>query len=259
MKYHTLSPKYSNLKKELISNKMCAISIQEFNEQIVCSKLVIDKESTHVASLWRACKTSKQYGIIKHDKIYIENILCIHLYCNISKLCKNFRKSYRHMKNGDNEEIIRTRHINNFYWFGRFLMSSVAFWGKIARVKHNFYHGLQFLYLFSSFSAVFEIPTSTTDDVTSTQKFINFGKGMTLKLSPKYKTANSHYLNVSRLSNYPDEREYLIAGESIMAIVNIYTPSFNKWEGHEYCIKAILYFERIIEQDNHTKNDYNYG
>ncbi len=82
---------------------------------------------------------------------------------------------------------------------------------------------------------------------------------MTLSLSPKYKTANSHYLNVSSLSDFPDEREYLIAGESIMAIVNIYTPSFNEWDGHEQCIKAILYWERITEQDNHTKNDYNYG
>ena len=48
-------------------------------------------------------------------------------------------------------------------------------------------------------------------------------------------------------------------GDCVLSIINIYTPAINKWEGHSKWIKAILYFERIIEQTKDTRKHYNYG
>ena len=45
----------------------------------------------------------------------------------------------------------------------------------------------------------------------------------------------------------------------MLSIVNIFTPSINNWNGNIKWMKAILYFERIIEQNKNTRQHYNYG
>ena len=69
------------------------------------------------------------------------------------------------LKYDDSEDTIRRRHVDSFYWFGRFLECALVFYGKRAKRKQTFYHGLNSKFLFDAFSAVFEIPLSTTDDL----------------------------------------------------------------------------------------------
>ena len=210
MKYHTLSHTHTSLKQELLSNEMYTISAEQFDSELLASQLVLDSESKHIAKTWRACKTSEAHGIKKDDMIYVEHILCIKLYCNHSSLCTAFRSSYRKLVEEDTKDSIRARHTRNYYWLGRHLNTALEFWGETESKNDRFYHCLQHRFLFDTFSHVFEIPISTTGKISVTQAFNDCGNGITLELSQDYATGSSHYLDVSTLSEFPSEREYLV-------------------------------------------------
>eukprot|EP01083_Nonionella_stella_P301824 1037691_1 len=207
----------------------------------------------------RASKTDKRFGIFKDDRIHMEHLLAILLYCDNSKLCESFRESFRKMHYDDTKEIVIQRHIDNYYWFGRFLFAAIEFWGAAPRTTDTkkFYHGTSCKFLFDTFSAVFETPTSTTWDKIIATNFCR-GSGVVLHLAPKFKDDlnPSKFLNVSDISHFPHEKERLFAGMTVLAIINI-TESGGK-DCSKY-MKCMLYFERIIEQNIHNKDFYNYG
>jgi len=161
--------------------------------------------------------------------------------------------------NDTNDDIVR-KHCNAHYWFGRFLTTAIEFWGQIPKKSENFYHGLSAKFKFDQFSAVYEIPTSTTWDISVAQGFADEG-GVVLQLSPKYtdEANNSRCLNVSELSEFKGEKEKLFAGMTVLSITNIYNPSDNKWEGYKEWVASFLYFERIIEQTHENRDHFNYG
>ena len=142
------------------------------------------------------------------------NIDCLRIYLSISEFCTAFRSSFRRLKYDDSEDTIRRRHVDSFYWFGRFLECALVFYGKRAKRKQTFYHGLNSKFLFDAFSAVFEIPLSTTDDISIATNFASGGTGVILCFAPKFKRSLStaHYLEISgsRLSRFDEERELLV-------------------------------------------------
>ena len=81
-------------------------------------------------------------------------------------------------------------------------------------MNQKLYHGLDQKFLFDSFSAVFEIPVSTTDSKKSAENFTDDHAGVVLHLSPKYNHSNIdvHYLAVSNagLNPFQNERELLV-------------------------------------------------
>ena len=107
-----------NLKLELTQNERCPLSNIEFDEELLEAKQQRN-EFEHNEN-WKASETNEAYGIKFGDCIGIEHVLCIRLYCNRSYLCKEFRRSYRPISNNDTNATITKRHINNFYWMGRY-------------------------------------------------------------------------------------------------------------------------------------------
>jgi len=257
MEYHTLKPLYQNLFDEVVRNEDCEITDEQFDSELVASKLF--SKTKHVINKWRAWKTDKKFGIKVNEPMHIEHILCAKFYCNYSKLCEQFRRSYRGSVDSTDDDIMQ-QHCNNHYWFGRFLTTAIEFWGERPSKFDKFYHGLAAQFKFNQFSAVYEIPTSTTWDISVAQSFAD-ANGVILQLSPKYKDEvnNSRCLNVSELSEFKNEKEKLFAGMTVLSIVNIYNPSDNAWLGYEDWMNAMLYFERIIEQTHENLNVYNHG
>eukprot|EP01084_Bolivina_argentea_P249777 418288_1 len=258
MEYHTLKPLYANLKDEVTQNRMYKITDTQFQTEIQSAKLFMVSEN--IANNWRANKSDKRYGIKIDEKMHIEHILCVSLYCNHSKLCEKFRQSYRKQQLHESNDTIIQRHCRNFYWYGRFLKTAIAFWGQTAKKKDIFYHGLSRKFLFNELSTVYEIPTSTTDDISVAHPFSK-DFGIVLKLGPKWKNEinSTKCLDVSKFSEFKHEKEKLFAGMTVLSILDIYVPSDNKWDGYGGYIKSILYFERITEQTVHQKDYYNYG
>ena len=207
IKYESLSPIYTNLKSEITMNELFFITNEQFETTVQ------DAKAAKKEIGWIASNTSVEHGIEEGDEMGVEYIVAIKLYCNDSGLCTAFRRSYR-SENGkkDSEEVIRKRHIENFYWLGRYLMTAIKFWGKSADSKDKqIYHGVDYRFLFNSFSTIFWTPTSTSIDYNVTSKFNGDGAGITLQLSPKFTDKGyAKYLPVAALSDHKDEMEYLV-------------------------------------------------
>eukprot|EP01083_Nonionella_stella_P079973 219527_1 len=256
MQYHALDPLYQNLHQETTHNQSYNIASHQFRSDLDEVKEFMKTDNKILE--WTAWKTDAKYGITKGDVLRVEHVLCINLYCNYSSLCTAFRKSYRKIDYEDTHSIIIRRHINDFYWFGRFLTNGVEFFGVPATNKQVIYSGITEKCLFDHFSAVYEMPTSTTWEYQVASKFAK-ETGIVLQLSPKFRTQVhfSRYIDVSKISNFKEEKERLFAGMVVMAITNIYAAFNRKVISYSEYVKCILYLERIIEQTIHTREEYN--
>eukprot|EP01084_Bolivina_argentea_P037087 68544_1 len=258
MQYHALTPLYADLKEELTENSVQNISLEQFESELASATLYMKSEKFKKND-WRACKTDEKYGIKVDEQMHIEHVVSIMLYCNHSKLCQKFRESYRKVTDETTDEVVKL-HSSNFYWMVRYLHSAIEFYGETPTKRQKYFHGLSEMFIFDQLSAVYEIPTSTTWDFNIATEFSGVG-GVVLKLSPKYKNEMdySKCLNVSKISDFESEKEKLFAGMTVMAIINIYDPLYNNWDGYYDYIQSMLYFERITEQTVHQKEYYNHG
>eukprot|EP01084_Bolivina_argentea_P223308 377859_1 len=258
--YDALAPLHANLRQELTNNVVYPISEENFKEAIFASKNILNTQKMKEKQ-WRAIETNDVYGIQIGDQIHIEHIICIYLYCSNSELCTKFRESYRPSQFDDNNIQIRSYHINNFYWMGRFIYTAIQFFGQKPTKDDTFYHGQNKQFLFTEFSTILEAPTSTTSDWKIAKQKFSGENGIVLKLTAKFKYElnNNKYLNVSSISEYNDEKEKLFAGMTVLAIIDIGYAYANRWYWLGHHTKVLLYFERLITQTIHQRNNYNYG
>eukprot|EP01084_Bolivina_argentea_P150149 262214_1 len=254
--YLQTTPLHRNLKDEVTINQL---TVKIFEYELQAAKIFM--KAANITKQWTASRTDEKYGIHKGKPMQIEHILCIKLYCNHGDLCANFRESYRHVNPKDTDSTVIKRHIQKYYWFGRFLLTAIVFYGEPLNKKNKLYHGMSGKFKFDKFSSILETPTSTTYSYNSAANFIRDGVGIILQLSPRYKkeVSFSKCLDVESFSDFPEEKEILFAGMSALSITNIYSPSDNQFQGYSKYIKAILYLERITEQNIHQKRFYNHG
>eukprot|EP01084_Bolivina_argentea_P153702 267983_1 len=102
------------------------------------------------------------------------------------------------------------------------------------------YTGLKNKLVFDSMMQHFECPISTTDDPNIANAFANGTSGLVLVL--KRGNPKTRYFDVSRLSEFPHEKEKLFVGSSLR-IVDIL---INCKSSDNY-ISAIHMFEQIID------------
>merc|ERR1712062_247383 len=241
-------------------NTVCPLSKEQVDELMEKAKEL--RANNKRMGGWKAMRSSPENGVRKGDGMFIEFIICLRIYCSFSNFCTKFRSSFRKLKYDDTEDTIRERHIDNFYWFGRYLECALMLYGRKPKRKQIFYHGLDGQFLFDSFSAVFEIPLSTTNDTTVAQRFTE-DSGVILCFSLKFKLSQntSYYLSISGsgLSDY-NETEYLFAGDAILAITDlIVMGSMSEPESYKTYMKCFLYWERILEQTNESRKKYAFG
>eukprot|EP01084_Bolivina_argentea_P259628 438129_1 len=242
--YKNVSPLYDNLKEELtsIKNEDFRVCKTDFYETLKSAQAIIYsiRESTDYATKlrWTATKAKKQdrkaYGIEYFDLIPIECLLSIKLYCEHSGLRRQLRES-------TNER---------FYWLKRNLYIATTFYGSALNVSDYLFHGLPQKYLFDKFSTILNSPTSTTTKLNVAAQYAG-DYGAILKFSMKFdnKINLSRYLETESICNY-DGEERIFYGSEVLAIIDIIIYNGNKWISNSQWINSILYFERIIEQDN---------
>ena len=217
--YAALKPLHHNLKDEMMNNRLCPIQEHQFNEHVRLSQLALASNSTNSIKHRRAWKADESNDIQMNEGPRIEHVVCIKMYCNDDSLCKEFCNSFRSIKDhqGSESEItqqdITQNHIDNFYWFGRYLSCAIELFGDTATEKTLLYRGVSVPFLFNAFSTVYEVPLSTTRAKNVAQQFAT-ESGIVLVLSPKYKNEinSSRYLDVGLLglSDYDNEKERLV-------------------------------------------------
>eukprot|EP01083_Nonionella_stella_P158867 517557_1 len=258
MRYHELEPLYANLKDSLIASKLLSKS-EYFVQALNKAK---EKERDCVFDVYgRACITDKRYGIQIDERMHIEHVLSFVLYCDYTLLCYKFMRSYIASNVDDSNETITQRHVETFYWLGRFIRSAIEFWGETIRKDTRLFFPVSFPLLYDQFAGTIDIPTSTTKTLEVAVNISRGVEGVIMTVAPKFKRTIqiSKYLDMTYISRYKEEDQRLIAGTARLAIIDIRGFMTGKEVGYGIFVRAILYFEKITEQTESQRLHYNYG
>eukprot|EP01083_Nonionella_stella_P232356 819790_1 len=212
------SPKYRNLKEELLSNSIYAVPLSSFAEHLVkainMSLCIIAKKlkSTH-------CGANSQFEVPPELPISISHLFCVILYTDHTALQYNYKK-YGCRRNDRTQTLVELKQLNSeIGWWYKIFVEAVLFYGTdVDPEKDTFYHGLSAQLLFTSFSPAFKCPISTTVDPNIAAKFA--GNGIILKLKP-IDSSHDRYFNVEWLSQYPREKERLFCFAHSLCIDDI--------------------------------------
>lgn len=252
-KYHDKSQKnyieakYSNLKNEILNNKLYRISDFDFESLSEKAKQYL---SSYRGRLLKARKQSQLNELCKikpNDNITLNHVIVLMLYTNMDDLQREFKKGCRYLIT-DNQKLEpvkqRNREIANWC---RLLWESITFYGESITKKQAFYHGLNCKLLFTSVIAAFNCPTSTTVNKSVAFNF-STENGIIVQLT-KFQSLDSHYLDVSDLSDYPNEQERLFFQAQLGFEDIIYNNTSNK-----YFIKCLNLFQNIFKGNFFTHN-----
>eukprot|EP01083_Nonionella_stella_P186796 684933_1 len=212
-------------------------------------KQIIDKKD------YVARQFNSDYNIHRGDPIGIHHLMAICFYTDFSRLCTDYRSTFRRVESKDsNDDDVRARH-SHYYFFSRFLYESIEFFGLIMRNKQTVYHGLDKPFLFKDFVTHFNCPTSTTPDEQCARNFAK-DSGIILALRngneetasipttiAQFMREQPRYLDVSWISAFQNEREYLFYGDNI--IFKIHNIMHREVPRHTLALLTLL--QRIIE------------
>eukprot|EP01084_Bolivina_argentea_P206686 352804_1 len=135
--------RYSDLKDEMLNNKICTISNFQWN-------LLLEKAVIHLGTEYAkriVCRhmfSKKYYGIAKETPISTANFIAMMTYCNQDTLQAKFSETYRRIPNTESDKSLIERH-RNFAHFGKLLRENVECFGTNITgtkcMKMRFFHG----------------------------------------------------------------------------------------------------------------------
>eukprot|EP01084_Bolivina_argentea_P055824 102273_1 len=211
-----------SLKDEMFNSKWISLDIwdRELNKAFKKLKMIIKNRN------YQSKQYSKPYGIVRGQPMSLHQILVICFYTDISQLCTDYRSTFRRTDADKTEESVRIRHCK-YYFFSRFLFTAIEFYGDIMKDNDLVYHGLDQPFLFSDFLTHFNAPTSTTPSKVSASNFAKDGGIImalkngnddinTNRIISQYEPSQPRYLDVSWISDFAHEQEYLFYGNNII-------------------------------------------
>eukprot|EP01084_Bolivina_argentea_P290928 499892_1 len=214
-------PKYTNIKQELVDNKICKISVdiyhQEYNK---CMQFMKTKQ----------VKNMHMRGDIYNHKMSLSispnHILSLLIYCNCDEFQNKWSSTYRRIPSNEDDLSLRKRH-SYFYFVSKYLNILVEDFGdRLIEYKNNnksFFHGVSKILYFTKTCAQFHGPLSTSTDINVA---VNFSNNIGIILQLQYLSSTyplkAKYFNCAFFSDYPNERECLfVGGIPMMLITNI--------------------------------------
>eukprot|EP01083_Nonionella_stella_P011368 32312_1 len=247
-----LNPTYDSIHDELLLNTLHHLTVSGF--QIVLVK-AIKKHRNHIKrhNALKCQYYKKQYNIIRNDRIGLRHLFALIVYVDMTAFCTKFRSTYRKLSS-EKEEVVTKKH-EELYYYARSLYESIEFFGHDMTDDLTVYHGLNRILFFSSFTAYFNQPISSTRDLIIAN---NFSKGVGIILTLKAATEDlsakhdkAKYLHVSWLSDYPNEDEYLFYGEHVkFKICNIHNVEKGESKGHSEALVLLNKFQKIVNNQD---------
>merc|ERR1712228_385480 len=228
----------------------CKIRTKDFEDAIM-KALKMQRFAVKDKNL--RCKHYKyEYNIIRNELIGIRHILAIIIYTDMSRFCRAYRATYRkmvkHAKDGiaESEQSVTERH-QALYFYSRALFEAIEFFGESMPSNMKVFHGLSEEMKFVRFTAYFNQPISTTPSYNTATKFAN-GNGIILefKRGGSNPTLIPKYLDVSWLSNFPDEDERLFYGDNIMFEINDIVQTHGKIQRHKQELRILNMFQNMV-------------
>ena len=118
--YTTYSPSFESMKQEITGNAICAITSDQWQHTLDSAMTHFQSRKIQTDKRYTAKRVDEKYGVMNiGQKIGIEHLVSILLYCNYTDLQSRFSETFRGIQHDDTDEVIAERHCRNFYWFGR--------------------------------------------------------------------------------------------------------------------------------------------
>eukprot|EP01084_Bolivina_argentea_P271663 462312_1 len=232
---NTVIPTYDTLKQELLHNSIAKISQKDYYELYeACAALLTTKR--HEIQAKQIGITNKTFNIQPGEGITINHLIALKLYTDFTEISRLFKRTMRKGHEGERMKQLIARNAEVALW-SRYIKESCMFYGNVLR--RTVYTGLNRQLWFSSMKQHFECPVSTTLSYNKAQGFCE-DDGLILKL--RAGNSKTRYFNVSWLSRYPEEQEWLVMGSSLK-ICDIY---MNGADSSKQYIAAILMFEHLM-------------
>ena len=166
-----------------------------------------------------------KYGVSKTDKVDMNHVIALILYCDYSAYCTEFSGTFRRLSRLESMEDVKKR--NSAYWFqSRYIREVIECFGinndtqvlqdGIKAEPGPFYCGIDVVLAIPQFSLRLCGPTSTSKHL---EVSLNFSKrtGMIIELdnpTQDPRAAAVPFVDVLWLSRFPDEDERIFAGLS---------------------------------------------
>eukprot|EP01084_Bolivina_argentea_P273198 465300_1 len=208
--------KYEDLFDELLNNNIYHIDAETFN---ITKKKAQGKLDTNYARSLAAdgkdgdiqwnpethatiCK--KFYGVIFESCITVEHLMAVLFYTDYSDLSYHFSSTFRALNESDTFETNCQRNSEYAHW-SNLLCQAVNCFGPKAKQGAVYYHGINKMMIFKSFTSYYNSPTSTTFQK-SVAAIFAAETGAILQLKRCTDVAPS-YFNCCWLSSYSNEDE----------------------------------------------------
>jgi len=223
--WNTTSPKYANLKDEVLNNEYASISSKSWDG-------VLKKSNTILKAGESTSFQRKRWSRKLRDKgIKLKHLLALKLYTDFDLLQREFRKTFRPPFNRDTERL------QSFGRWKDLLEETFSRFNDVIRESdqpQRLFHGINTIMAVDRFSGLNCGPCSTTTDLHVARSFA--GKnGMILVLRPERKSAY-RVLDISWVSDYPDEREYLTFGHEVKIEAVILSTDYDRYYHYYHSI-----------------------
>ena len=141
--------------------------------------------------------------------INLNDIICIILYTDYTKLCTNFSASFRKINTFEPMHSIKQRH-RNYYYLSKILRETVHKYGKAYQqgFRGPFYCGMSMVMTMPEFAIKLMSPTSTSAQIAVSMKFSG-DKGIIIGFNnpPSGYTAYTMGMDFSCFSRFKEEDE----------------------------------------------------
>eukprot|EP01084_Bolivina_argentea_P302128 521453_1 len=175
--------KYNNLKQELLHNKICTISEQQWKNLLLTAHAHLMTEYFMTAKSSSYQLSGHCYEMLSNIPISDGHLIAILIYCNLDILQQRFSETFRRQPKNESDKSLIDRH-RNYHHLGRLLRESVECFGmqeKCVSFHMTFYHGISVQAQFSATNIWVKGPISTTTDYAVAAHF-SANKGMILDI-----------------------------------------------------------------------------
>ena len=156
-----ITPKYDNLKDELLNNELCKIDKFVWDLEYENAKNKQENDE-RVRSIRSNGKFVDKYEIAENVEITMDHLLSILFYCNTNELQNKLTWTFRRLSMNETDQEFKDRH-SHYYNFAKLLRETVEVFGMVwVYDELRLYHGIDHPLYFETMTAQFHVPTSTT-------------------------------------------------------------------------------------------------
>ena len=235
-----IGAKYNDLKTELTTNNIDRMSSDDYNCIYEKAKDFLETETGKNMTAKR--QFSWMYKSVKYgQKITIDHIIAVMIHTNYQNLRDNLiNNGCKRINQNESFDELKKRHceIANFC---RLLKEAIFCFGDAFTDRSRLYHGINCKLMFNKVDFSFNIPISTTIKYSIAPHTAS--SGICIKFGKPVSNQKNYYLDVSDISQFPDEKERIVYGGEPLGFLDI----IYNGQSHSEHIMSLRLYQQIIE------------